>query len=122
MSYFYIFLTILFTVYGQLVIKWQVAKNGVVPTEIIPKVLFLLHLFFDPWIISAFIAAFLASLTWMNAISKLQLSYAYPFMSASFVLVLILSVLFFHESLNMYKLAGIILILLGIIVSAQGAT
>jgi len=31
MSYFYILLTILLTVYGQLVINWQVLKAGILP-------------------------------------------------------------------------------------------
>ena len=31
MSYFYIFMTIALTVYGQIAIKWQVLKVGAMP-------------------------------------------------------------------------------------------
>ena len=54
MSYLYISITILFTVYGQLVIKWQVLKAGAFPEDTGEKLWFLLHLLLNPWVISAF--------------------------------------------------------------------
>ena len=41
----------------------------------------------DPWIITAFIAAFLASVTWMLAMTRLQISHAYPMTALTFVVV-----------------------------------
>ncbi len=120
MSYFYIFLTIILTVYGQLAIKWQVVKAGALPEAFADKVVFLFHLVLNPWIISAFLAAFLASVFWMAAMTKLQLSHAYPFMSLAFVLVLMASGIFFHEPITPLKIAGIGLVVLGIIVGSQG--
>jgi multidrug transporter EmrE-like cation transporter len=119
MSYFYIFLTVILTVYGQIVIKWQVMKKGNFPVGMQEKVIYLGHLLFDPWILSALLAAFLASLTWVLCIAKLQLSVAYPFVSLSFVLVLLSSSLFFHEVLSPLKVIGMLLIVLGVIVGAQ---
>ncbi len=120
MRYIYILGTIFFTVYGQLVIKWQMGKAEALPAQFFDKFLFLLSMFRNLWILSAFIAAFLASLCWMAAMTKFDLSFAYPFMSLSFVLVLIFSGAFFHEPVNLAKLAGIGFIILGIAVSAQG--
>ena len=120
MSYFYIAMTIVLTVYGQIAIKWQVGKAGSLPETLPEKISFLFSLFLNPWIISAFIAAFLASLFWMAVMTKLQLSHAYPFMSLAFVLVLIVSGLFFHELISPLKIVGISLIVLGIIVGSQG--
>lgn len=119
MSYFYVCLTVALTVYGQIVIKWQV--SGVdLPDSQHEKFISLLCLLFNPWVISAFLAAFLASLTWMAALSKLDLSYAYPFMSLAFVFVVILSAFLFGEPMTSYKIAGIIIVVLGLIVGAQG--
>ena len=120
MSYLYIFGTILCTVYGQLIIKWQMAKAGSLPHVFSEKVIFLLHMFLNPWILSAFLSAFVASLCWMAAMTKLDLSHAYPFISLSFVFVLVLSGLFFHEAVTLPKLLGALLIMTGIIVGAQG--
>ncbi|MDH4121423.1 MAG: EamA family transporter [Deltaproteobacteria bacterium] len=74
----------------------------------------------DPFIFSGFLSAFLASLCWMMVLTKFQLSYAYPFMSASFILVLFLSMFLFHESLNFHKLIGLSFIIIGLIISSKG--
>ncbi|SEH05457.1 4-amino-4-deoxy-L-arabinose-phosphoundecaprenol flippase subunit ArnF [Candidatus Venteria ishoeyi] len=52
--------------------------------------------------------------------TKFELSYAYPFMSASFVLVFLISVILFQESITMYKVIGLGLIIIGIFVSSRG--
>ena len=118
MGHIYIALTIFLTVYGQIVIKWQVGLAGQLPIDMVGKAIFLLHVLLNPWVISGFISAFIASLAWMVAMSKFPLSYAYPFMSLSFVFVLLSSTLFFGESINLYKIAGVILIMLGVVVSS----
>ena len=120
MDYLYIFGTIFFTVYGQLIIKWKMAEVGPLPQVISEKIFFLLQMFFNPWILSAFFSAFIASLFWMAAMTKFDLSYAYPFMSLSFVLVLILSTLFFHEPITAAKVLGVIFIMAGIVIGARG--
>ena len=120
MGYLYIFGTILFTVYGQIIIKWQVSNAGAFPEDAAEKIWFLLRLAVNPWVISSLCCAFLAFLCWMAAMTKFELSYAYPFMSLSFVFVLVLSGFFFHESITLPKLLGVLLIMAGIIVGAQG--
>ncbi|WP_407079370.1 EamA family transporter [Candidatus Venteria ishoeyi] len=69
---------------------------------------------------SGFFSAFIASFFWMAAMTKFELSYAYPFMSASFVLVFLISVILFQESITMYKVIGLGLIIIGIFVSSRG--
>lgn len=120
MSYFYIALTIFFTVYGQLILKWQVSQAGALPDGTWTKLVFLLQLFLNPWVVSAFFSAFLASLAWMAVMTKLDLSHAYPFMSLNFVVVLVLSVLLFQEPVNVAKLVGLTLIIAGLTISSQG--
>jgi multidrug transporter EmrE-like cation transporter len=118
-SYIYIALTIIFTVYGQIVIKWQASNAGPFPEDFNDKFLFLLRLVFNPWVLSGLAAAFLASLAWMAAMTKFDLSHAYPFMSLAFVLVLFLSAFFFNEPLTFSKIAGMALIVGGILVGSQ---
>lgn len=119
-GYLYIALTILFTVYGQIILKWQVSQAGILPGPIGEKIGFLFGLLLNPWIISGFLAAFLASLCWMASMTKFPLSYAYPFMSLAFVLVLLLSAFFFQEPLSWQKVVGMICIVAGIVVGCQG--
>lgn len=120
MSYFYVFMTIVLTVYGQIVIKWQVLQVGALPDQTAEKIGFMLRLLLNPWIISALLAAFLASFFWMAAMTRLQLSHAYPFMGLTFVAVLLASGFFFQEPITTLKIAGVALIVLGLAVASQG--
>jgi drug/metabolite transporter (DMT)-like permease len=119
MSYAYVAATVLLTVYGQLVVKWQVA-NAARSTDAADRAAFLLGLLANPWVLSALAAAFAAALCWMLAMVKLDLSHAYPFVSVSFVLVLFLSALFFGEPLSWAKVAGVALIVCGVALGSQG--
>ncbi len=52
MGYLYIAGTILFTVYGQLVLKWRIVNYGAMPEDFGSKLVFLFKLLFDPYIFS----------------------------------------------------------------------
>ncbi len=119
MGYFYIFGTIFFTVYGQIVLKWRMNGMGSLPEGTGDKIIFLIKVLFDPWVFSGFFAAFIASFFWMAAMTKFDISYAYPFMSSAFVLVFLLSVVLFNEVVTWQKVAGLLLIVAGIIVTSR---
>lgn len=119
MGYFYIFATIFFTVYGQIVLKWRMNDMGSLPEGTSDKIIFLIKVLFDPWVFSGFFAAFIASFFWMAAMTKFDISYAYPFMSSAFVLVFFLSVILFGEVVTWQKIAGLLLIVAGIIVTSR---
>ncbi|MCB1880897.1 MAG: EamA family transporter [Chromatiaceae bacterium] len=118
-GHFYIMLTLFFTVYGQLVLKWQISQVGSLPEGGINKIFFLLIQFLNPWIISGFFSAFLASLAWMAAMTRFDLNYAYPFMSLAFIIVMGFSVLFLNESLTLQRVLGTALVVAGLIVVAR---
>ena len=120
MGFIYIFVTISLTVYGQLIVKWRVSRAGPLPANIMPKLRFLTALLIDPWIVSALLLAVLAAVSWMAAMTKFDLSYAYPFMSLAFVLVLLLSAIIFREPVTMARVMGVVLVVTGIIVASRG--
>jgi multidrug transporter EmrE-like cation transporter len=68
----------------------------------------------------ALAAALVAAVSWMAAMTRLELSHAYPFMSLSFILVLVFSALLFNEPVTVPKIVGLVLISVGIIVGSQG--
>ena len=109
----------MFTVYGQVILKWRIGRYVPLPEQTVRKFFFLMKLLADPFILSGFASAFIASLFWMAALSKFELSFAYPFMSLSFVLVFIISVFLFDDSVTLYKVAGLVLIVLGIVISSR---
>jgi multidrug transporter EmrE-like cation transporter len=115
----YIALTIGFTVYGQITLKWRMNVKGSAPEGLIPIAGFLLRTLCDVYVISTYVAALLASLAWMAAMTKFDISFAYPFMSLSFVLVLILGAVLFGEPVTTGKVAGMALIMAGIWLSTR---
>jgi uncharacterized membrane protein len=119
-GHLYVAVTLGFTVYGQLVLKWQISSAGQAPDEGIEKLLFLLRQLLNPWIISGFASAFLAALAWMAAMTRFDLNYAYPFMSLAFVIVMLFSVLFLGESVTLPRAVGTLLVVSGLIVIARG--
>ena len=118
-GHIYIALTLLLTVYGQLVLKWQMGGVGPLPEGHGDKLWFLLRQFSNPWIIGGLAAAFLASLAWMAAMTRFDLNYAYPFMSLAFVIVMLFSVVFLGEQLNFARVAGTVMVVTGLIVIAR---
>lgn len=118
-GHIYILLTLAFTVYGQLVLKWQMNGVGPLPAAGTEKLAFLLSQFLNPWIISGFISAFVASLAWMAAMTRFDLNYAYPFMSLAFVIVMGFSVLFLGETVSLAKVVGTLFVVVGLVVIAR---
>ncbi|MDF2690484.1 MAG: rane protein [Gammaproteobacteria bacterium] len=114
MGLLYVAFTVLCTVIGQLIIKWQMSYIGALPIGISPKILVILKLMTNFWILGALFLAYLASLSWMIAMTKLPLSYAYPFTSLSILLVFIAGALFFKEPVQLLQIIGVSLIILGI--------
>lgn len=116
----YIWATVFFTVYSQLVMRWQVVKAGALPPEAFGKLLFVGHLFLNPWVLSSILATLLAGISWMLAMSRFEISYAYPWIGLNFVLMLLFGVFLFGESISMTKVVGTLLVVAGIAVIARG--
>jgi multidrug transporter EmrE-like cation transporter len=120
MAYLLILLTITLGVYGQLILKWRVGLLEAFPADSGARFHYLINFAFDPWMISAGIGAAVAAVCWVGALSRLDLSVAYPFVSASFVLVLAGSAVFFGDRITILKATGAALIVAGLIVGSQG--
>jgi multidrug transporter EmrE-like cation transporter len=62
----------------------------------------------------------LSALVWFRVLSLVEVSTGYPILvGLTFVLVSVGAVVAFHESMSLFKLAGVLVILLGIILVAR---
>jgi len=61
----------------------------------------------------------LSAVVWLFALSRASLSFAYPFASLSYVLILIFGRFVLHEQVTSLRLAGVALIVAGIVLVAQ---
>jgi multidrug transporter EmrE-like cation transporter len=121
-KYTYIFATVVFTVYGQLILKWRLGFYGQLPDPFSQKLNFLLRLFFDGYILSGFAAAFAASLAWMAAMTKFDISHAYPIIVGGLaVLTSAFAVVAFREPFNLVKVSGLCLIITGVYCLSKGS-
>ena len=119
-NHFYIFLTIAFAVSSQLIIKWKMSSYDLSQyTSIGEKFYFALTMLFNPFIMLSIFLTLLSGLSWMIAMTKFDISYAYPFTTLGFVLILLFSVLLFHEPITWQKLLGLLFIILGIIITSK---
>jgi drug/metabolite transporter (DMT)-like permease len=114
-AYIFVFLTILLTVYGQLVIKARAIKHATT----FDKTQFLFEMFLDPWVLSGLFAALAASATWMMAVQSNSLSLVYPLMALTFVIIPLLAVVLFGEHLNKIQILGLVLIVAGVFFSSS---
>jgi len=121
LNHFYLLLAISFGVVSQLIIKWQMSAFSFNDYETWQdKFALAFSMLLNPYIMIALVLTLLAGVTWMIAMTKFEISYAYPFTILGLVFVTIFSVILFGESVNIYKIGGIILIVFGVIIISKG--
>ena len=123
LPYVYLFSTILLSVYSQIMIKWRISTHFPdihLPEGLWNKILLMFTIVFDPFIFSGLVATFASGLFWMATMTKLDISFAYPFTSLGFILVLLFSWLLLGETMNSYKVIGVLFIMLGIVITSRG--
>lgn len=121
-NHIYIFLTIIFAVSSQLIIKWKMSEHNLDHyTNVFDKFYFVLSMLMNPFIILSILFTLLSGLSWMIAMSKFDISYAYPFTTLGFVLIFLFSIFLFHEPITWQKTVGLIFIILGIIITSRSA-
>ena len=121
LNHLYLLLSISFGVVSQLIIKWQMSAFSFNDYETWQdKFTLAFSMLLNPYIMIALVLTLLAGVTWMIAMTKFEISYAYPFTILGLVFVTIFSVILFGESVNIYKIGGIILIVFGVIVISKG--
>ena len=121
LNHLYILLAICFGVASQLIIKWKMSNFSFNDYETWQdKFTLAFSMLLNPYIIIALILTFLSGLSWMIAMTKFEISYAYPFTLLGLILVTIFSILFFNESNNLFKICGIIIICFGVVIISKG--
>jgi multidrug transporter EmrE-like cation transporter len=78
----------------------------------------LMKLVFNPIVFGGLILYFVSAILWLTALSRTTLNFAYPFTAITFSLVMLSSRLIFLESIPTLRYFGIVLIILGVLVSS----
>jgi multidrug transporter EmrE-like cation transporter len=105
--------------FGQMILKFEMLKIGALDFGV-NKILDILITFATkPLIILGLGLYGLSSFFYLVGLSKIDLSVAYPIAALSFVIVVIGSWLIFSEPLNAWRLLGLALIILGVVLLAR---
>jgi drug/metabolite transporter (DMT)-like permease len=116
-SFYWIAGTLTLGLYGQLIMKWRADMHAAISISK-GRTGFIYAMLTDPWVLSGLGGAFMASIAYMFVLEKLPLTYSYPLMALSFVLVPVASVLVFGGRIPMMQATGLTLIVLGVSLSA----
>ena len=117
---------ILFTVFtnaaAQVMLKYGMMQLGALSFAGVNPVVKILQIVFSPWIFFGLSVFVISMASHLYVLSKVELSYAYPFLSLAYVAVAVFAFFVFHEDLNAYRIGGIALICVGTFFIAQGGS
>jgi drug/metabolite transporter (DMT)-like permease len=119
---FFVFLTVGLTVAGQLLVKHGMMQAGRAPADVRSLPWFILKALFLPANFFGLVCAFLAAFSWMAALTRCSLPFAYPFTSLSVVLVLALSSWLFGDRVPVQQWIGVGIVCFGLWIASRGAS
>jgi multidrug transporter EmrE-like cation transporter len=74
----------------------------------------------QPWIVLGLVCYFVSAGLWILALTRVDVTVAYPMLSMGYVIAALLAWQFFGESLNPTRVMGIAIILVGVVVLSRG--
>lgn len=115
----YILLSAVGGAFGQVLLKKGMSSMGplTLTLQTIPGTIW--RMATNPYVIIGLSIYLAGTFFWLTALSRVQLSYAYPFASLSYILMLIASWAFLHEDISPVRLVGTAVIIVGVILVAR---
>ena len=73
----------------------------------------------NPWLWGAMISYAISILIWMSVLSKVEVGFAYPFLSIGYIFAAVVGHMAFNEHLSMTRIIGIIFICIGVVLISR---
>ncbi len=110
----YILVSVVAGAAGQIMLKKGMSSTGGITLTLtqLPETLW--RMITNPWVFVGLIVYVGGTVFWLAALSRVDLSYAYPFASLSYVVMLAASWLLFREDINALRLIGTAIICVGV--------
>lgn len=74
---------------------------------------------FNPYVIAGLLVMVVSMASHLVVLSKVDISFAYPFLGLSFVLIALWGYFILHEPVNIWRVSGILLIVAGVSLVAK---
>lgn len=121
MAFVFLFASIFCAVCGQLLLKTTVTRLQGVDFASTQAVAHFKKLLFSPLFYIALCVYFSSMLFYLVAISKLDLSMAFPMVSLNYAIILFCSRIFFKENVTPFRWLGVVFIIFGVfLISRSG--
>lgn len=105
---------------GQLLLKHGLSNFVVDGLGELMKQIFVI--IFNPFVFAGLALYVVSTGVWLIVLSRTSLSFCYPFISISYILIIITSRIFFNEIIDLYKIIAIVLIIAGVIMLSLSRT
>jgi uncharacterized membrane protein len=104
---------------GQLMLKVGMAQMGALEISLaaVPELLW--RMACSPWVLGGLAVYVSGIFFWLLALNRVELSYAYPFASLSYVLIFLCSWLLLGERISVARVVGMLVICLGVVLVAR---
>ena len=112
----YILASVLLVNLGNLVAKYGLQQTSFSSSALISSYI---GFFTNPFILLGLASVGISSIFWLAALSKSDLSYAYPMISIGYIITAIASWIFFKENLTIIRMAGIFIICSGVFLMSR---
>ncbi len=116
----FILFTVLTNAAAQVLLKQGMLSLGPLSFSAETAIGRIFQIVFNPWVFAGLTMFVISMASHLFVLSKVDLSFAYPFLSLAYVIVAVIAWLLFKEDLGAYKMAGIAFICVGTILIAQG--
>jgi len=104
---------------GQTLLKYGLTRAGGVSFASGNIMQGLRVIFTSPYLIMGFVAYGISALLWLDVLSKLDISYAFPLVSLTYVITLFVGRFLFHETVTWSRVVGVLVIIGGVILVAR---
>jgi multidrug transporter EmrE-like cation transporter len=115
----YIMISVLGGAVGQILLKKGMGGMGPLTLSLGKLGELLWRMGTNPYVIAGLAIYVTGTVFWLVALSRVDLSYAYPFASLSYVVMLIAAWLLFKEDLSLLRLAGTGVVILGVLLISR---
>ncbi len=115
----FILFTVMTNAAAQLMLKYGMMTMGPMSFAGVNPVWKILQIVFSPWIFAGLTVFVISMASHLYVLSKVELSFAYPFLSLAYVAVALFAYFVFREDLNALRIAGIAFICVGTVLIAQ---
>lgn len=104
---------------GQLMLKHGMGQMGPLSVSMSQISKLLWQIGTEPFVVGGLLAYVIGTFFWLITLSRLDLSYAYPFISLNQLLIFLTSWLVLREEINPLRALGMFVICIGILLTAR---